>query len=329
MEFHIFPDICAAGFEGREFVFGKVIFDDLFHAVCADDGRDADVDAVLAVLAVKERADGDDGFLVVDDRGDQAAERRADAVLGAAFAVDGDPGVGDGLFFHRVIVEYEAGVFSGQVGDGLAAEGDLGPGDHDGVAVLAHHAAGDRVVGDAGLEVEDVFQAGGVKAGAGAEDVAPGKAGEARDLAGDDVAGVGDVDPEAVEAAGDHLGDVVGDLGDGEVELVEAVMVGGREELDFPDGVDDDVDVCKIAVSRGIHGDGVGAVGDGVADVLDFAAQFCLFVIDKYQFVGQAAQGQRVGAVGSDVSEADDGDLSFLQHICISLLNIWFGNVGC
>ena len=47
------------------------------------------------------------------------------------------------------------------------------------------------------------------------------------------------------------------------------------------------------------------------------------------QDVGEAAQRECVGAVGADMSEADDGDLSFLQHICISLLNIWFGNVGC
>ena len=81
VKLHILTDVITAAVEFRHFVFRKVVLNDLFHAVGADDGRNADENAVFAVFAVQQGADRDDGLLIVQDGGDQAAERGTDAVF--------------------------------------------------------------------------------------------------------------------------------------------------------------------------------------------------------------------------------------------------------
>ena len=63
-------------------------FDDLFYAVAADDGRRADVISFTSVFVVLVGGDGQDGFFIVEQTGDQTLERQADAIVGRFLAVD-------------------------------------------------------------------------------------------------------------------------------------------------------------------------------------------------------------------------------------------------
>lgn len=130
---------------------------------------------------------------------DDARQRAANAVFGAALAVDSYPGVLDDLFANRLAFKLEARVVLGELVQLFAAEGDLRPGDHDRVAVFAHHTAVNGMVGDAGFPVKHVFEPRGIETGAGAEDVALGQPRQLGDLVGHDVAGIGNIDDDAAK----------------------------------------------------------------------------------------------------------------------------------
>ena len=300
--------------EGRQLILGQVILDDLLHAVGADHRRYAHIHAVFAVLAVQQGADGNDCLLVVQDRSDQTAERRADAVLGAALAIDRHPGVGDRLLFDLVIVKDKAAVLFCQICQRLTAKGDLRPGDHDGIAVLAHHAARNGIVGHTRLLEKDIFQTRRVQTRARSEYMPAGKPGQPRDLPRDHIAGIGDIDPEPVEAARDHLGHIICHLRDREIHLIQPVMIGRRQKLDLSDRIDDDIHIRQLIIFRGIYHHSMRAVGDGVPDILHLTAQLGLLLVHKNELIHKPAQSQSIGTVRSHMTKTDDSDFSFFQH---------------
>ncbi len=168
-----------------------------------------------------------------------------------------------------------------------AVEADAGPGGKLLVAVLAEHVAGDGLVIHAGLAGQRAQQAGGVEAGAGAEDAAAGKTQTLRQLIGDDVAGVGDVDEDTVKAAVLDLLDIAAHGGDGELHLSHAVGV-AAQKVDLADAVDDDIALAEVREVTGAHTDAVGHVGDGVAQVLYFAGELLILEVDEDQLVRNA-----------------------------------------
>ena len=62
--------------------------DDLFYAVVADDSRNADIVAFSAIFAILVGGYGEDGFLVIEQAGDQPLQRQADAIISRLLAVD-------------------------------------------------------------------------------------------------------------------------------------------------------------------------------------------------------------------------------------------------
>ena len=252
-------------------------------------------------------------FVVIDDV-DDAGQSAADAVFGAALAADRHPGVLDDLLADVFVFKLKTGVSLCEFSQFLAAESNLRPRHHNGVAVFAHHAAVNRVVRDAGSPVEHVFQPRGIKAGAGAEDAPSWQPGQFRNLIGDDIAGVGDVDDDAVKAAGHHFWKKVGDLGNREIQFLEAVVVRRRENGDVANGIDDNVHVAEIAVIRYVNFHGVRAVGHRVTKVLAFADDLVVIRVDQIQLVDDALERKGIRAVGADVAQTDDGNFSLFNQ---------------
>ena len=171
----------------------------------------------------------------------------------------------------------------------------------------------------AGLARQRAQKTGGVKARAGAEHAAAGQAQMQCQLARDDVAGVGDVDEHAVKAAGLDLFRVAAHSGDGEVHLGHAVMR-AAQQVDLANAVDDDVAHAKVGEIAAAHRHAVGHVRDCVAQILHFACELLLVLVDEHQLVRDALDRQSVSHMCADMTHADHAENSFLCHKNTSFL---------
>ena len=172
---------------------------------------------------------------------------------------------------------------------------------------------------NAGLTGQGAEKAGGVQTGAGAEDPAPGQIQMQRQFPGDDVAGVGDVDDHAVKAAGLDLVGIAAHGGDGEVHLGHAV-VRAAQQIDLADAVDDDIAHAEVGEIAAAHRHAVGHVRDCVAQVLHFACELLLVLIDEHKLVRDALDRQSVSHMCADMTHADHAENSFLCHKNTSFL---------
>ena len=316
---HVVADALAAGVEGGLLVGGQRQLDDLLDAVFTDDAGNTREQALFAVLAAQLRAGRENDLFVVQHGVGHARGGGGNAVLGAELAGERDPAAANGLLLQRVAVEAEALVGLGPLIQRHAAEADAGPGRELLVAVLAHHVAGDGLVVKAGLARQRAQKTGGVEARAGAEHAAAGQAQMQCQLARDDVAGVGDVDEHAVKAAGLDLFRVAAHSGDGEVHLGHAVMR-AAQQVDLADAVDDDVAHAKVGEVAAAHRHAVGHVRDCVAQILHFACELLLVLVDEHQLVRDALDRQSVSHMCADMTHADHAENSFLCHKNTSFL---------
>ena len=138
-------------------------------------------------------------------------------------------------------------------------------------------------------------------------------------LARDDVTGVGDVDEHAVKAAGLDLFRVAAHSGDGEVHLGHAV-VRAAQQIDLADAVDDDVADTEVGEVAAADRHTVGHIGDRVAQILHFACELLLALVDEHQLVRDALDGQSISHMCADVTHTDHAKNSFLCHKNTSFL---------
>ena len=82
--------------------------------------------------------------------------------------------------------------------------------------------------------------------------------------------------------------------------------MGAPQQLDLAHAVDDHVALAQIGEVTGPDGDAVGQIRDGVAQVLHFACELLLVLVDEHQLIRDALDRQRVSDVRADVAETDD-----------------------
>ena len=157
---------------------------------------------------------------------------------------------------------------------------------------------------DVELFAEDVAEALGVEECPGADDLA---GGQARLLLGDvgkDVDWVGRDEDDAVEAFGHKLCDTGAHNDEIAGEHVESRSL---ELAGSADGDDDYRTGRCVFVGSGENRDGC-AEGDGLLEVECFPLDVGFGVANEDYFAGEVVMKDGVGASGSDVAAADDGD---------------------
>ena len=246
----------------------------------------------------------------MEDGSDYAADRHADAVIGAALCLDDLIGGGAHLVFDllQILVFIAVGIFFKNGVNRLDRHDRLTPRHKLAVAVLADHVGVHMARVNVKIFAQQIAQACGVERGAGADDLG---GVEARELVGDaghNVDGVGGDEEDAVKARGNYAR---------HDRLKHLVVALKKLQPGFA--------LLLVDARADHHHVGVAAVGvvavvdlhagvgerQAVVEVHRFASGAHLVEIDKHKLVADALVQRGVGEAHAHHAGADQHYFSF------------------
>ena len=290
-------------------VVGQVDLKNILDALVRQHARHAHRDAALAVLAVQVDRQRHDHVIVVQDSGHDAGNRGANAKLGAALARDNGPAALAHAVHDLVKVHVaHAGVLQRHVlAQRDALHRDVRRGNEGRVAVLAHADGLDLLGVNANDLGQGAAQAGRVKQGARAKNLATGQAHVAVEVLGHHVTGVRDADQDAVEAALAKRGhDAVQDL-QGAVEHLQARLAGAARAASGENGK---VGIGAIGVVAHANDEVVAQARGQILEVKGLRSGGLFVDVDKNDLVYQVLEHEAQRAVRAHATRADDDRLT-------------------
>ena len=228
--FNISVDGVHTFFEPFHFIRRELVLQHFLHAMDSDNRRHAAEYIMLTVLTGEFYRAGKNPFLIVENSPHQGGSSGSNAVLRTLFALAGHPAAFDGLFLNPVLIENKAGI-PFHLGQGLAIEIHLGPGNHLGASMLTHHEGKESSGIKAGLVGNGMDKAGGIKQGSRPHHPAPGQSGQFGNEMGNHIAGIGNGHKNPIKSRFHHLRHIIRHLAHAVSQLIVPVFRGAEAHI--------------------------------------------------------------------------------------------------